>query len=272
VLEFLQPHGPAIRMTYLEHVTQAERNTEEKYHTKLALLYLNVVLDLLPAAPSLPFGKASRPGAEPGLLCKVRGKLLDFLKHSEHYSVATLLHRVKDSPLYEEAIVLYSRAGKHQAALTVLVEQMKDYQQAEEYCATNTSSDADLFLSLLQVYLTMGGSGPNLPPPAIRLLNTHAGELDPSKVLPLLPESLPLDSLAEYLMKAVESVQQKRREKMIERSLRMRADLLLAHTVAIARSSPITIDRETICRVVTSESATRFLLYIQTTSCATSNA
>ena len=68
-------------------------------------------------------------------------------------------------------------------ALTVLVEQMKDYQQAEEYCATNSHRDGNLFLSLLQVYLSLGGSAGVLPPPAIRLLNTHAAELDPVKVI-----------------------------------------------------------------------------------------
>jgi len=248
VLEFLQQYGPAIRMSYLEHVIQKEGNTDEKYHTKLALLYLNVVLDLLPASPSVTLGKVSRPGAEPGLLGKVRGKLLDFLKRSDHYSVATLLHRVKDSALYDEMVVLYGRDGKHQAALTVLVEQMKDYQQAEEYCTANSHKDADLFLSLLQVYLAMGGSGV-LPAPALRLLSTHASELDPVKVLPLLPSNLPLDSLVEYLMKAIESAQQQRRSKMVERSLRMRANLMLAHVMALSRSTPISIDRETKCSV-----------------------
>jgi len=58
---------------------------------------------------------------------------------------------------------------------------MKDYQQAEEYCTANSHKDADLFLSLLQVYLSMGGSG-LLPAPALRLLSTHATELDPVKV------------------------------------------------------------------------------------------
>jgi len=36
---------------------------------------------------------------------------------------------------------------------------------------------------------------------------------------------------------------------MVERSLRMRANLLLAHTVALSRSHPICIDRETKCSV-----------------------
>ena len=75
---------------------------EERYHTKLASLYLDEVLRL--SAEGSP--SSARMSA-------ARQSLLEFLEGSSHYHAPQLLSKVQDSELHRECALLYGRVGNH---------------------------------------------------------------------------------------------------------------------------------------------------------------
>jgi len=257
VLEFLSSYGGNYRQQYLEHIIFNEKNETEKYHTKLALLYLKVVLDLL--ASSSFFTNKFKPGEEPGLLGPVRKKLLTFLEWSSQYNVATLLQRVRDTLLHDECVILYSRIGQHHKALMVLVEQMKDFQRAEQYCMINSNKDQDLFISLLQVYLssppsssfenTTTTASSSVPEIAIRLLNRYPTYFNPVNVLPLLPPNLPLYPLLRYLTASMQHSHHEERDGMVVKNLNKLQNLQVSCQLVQNRDKAVLIDRDSKCKV-----------------------
>ena len=55
VLEFLSAFSESLRLPYLEHLVFKERNHEEKYHTTLAMMYLDTISELaVPGLASTP--------------------------------------------------------------------------------------------------------------------------------------------------------------------------------------------------------------------------
>eukprot|EP01006_Ploeotia_vitrea_P035647 TRINITY_DN65915_c5_g3_i1.p1 TRINITY_DN65915_c5_g3~~TRINITY_DN65915_c5_g3_i1.p1 ORF type:complete len:676 (-),score=338.33 TRINITY_DN65915_c5_g3_i1:28-1884(-) len=124
--------------TYLEHIVRYERNTDPKYHNALAQLYLNKVRTLaLPrASTAARSGLIYKAGEEPGMLGRVRSRLLSFLRESESYDCAEILMSidVSNTTLYDELIILYRKLGEHRQALTVCVELLQDHNRAVQYC------------------------------------------------------------------------------------------------------------------------------------------
>ncbi|KAL6074326.1 transforming growth factor, beta receptor associated protein 1 [Balamuthia mandrillaris] len=255
VLEFLSPFGHELRQEYLEHLIWAENNTEELYHNKLALLYLGQVADQV-VFPVSAHEKPVLAGTEPGVVGQVRTKLLRLLSDSSHYDVPTMLQRVKDTPLYEEAVIMHSKLAQYNSALMILVQYLRDYERAEAYCLRYHAVDENLFLSLLQIYLSSNQSSSStsqhsnhIPDNALRLLNRYPMELPPTKVLPLLPPNLPLSQLSEYLRRAFQRTSHLHRDGLILKNLRKLENLNVSYQLVQWRQRSTYLDRETKCPV-----------------------
>lgn len=279
VLEFLGPFGSQGVQTYLEFLVHDLKSEAESHHTRLALLYAQSVRELVPATPSPSF----KPGHEPGLLGKVRSKLLAFLDSSDAYSVPALVSFLRDTPLHAELLVVYAKGGMHTQALDLLVNTLGDYDQAEAYCAEQArraryaaphhlaalshsggqedeapgggggeEEGAHLLIRLLQIYLTHSPSAsaasPSLPAPALRLLNTYPTLLHPSRVLPLLPKEIPLASLSDYLARAVEGNVGELREGQVATNLLKYHHLQASAQLLKKRAGGLLVERETRCQ------------------------
>eukprot|EP01087_Luapelamoeba_hula_P011785 TRINITY_DN3247_c0_g1_i1.p1 TRINITY_DN3247_c0_g1~~TRINITY_DN3247_c0_g1_i1.p1 ORF type:complete len:893 (-),score=115.89 TRINITY_DN3247_c0_g1_i1:54-2732(-) len=250
VLAFLQPYGLNPRIRYLEHIILDLHSTDERYHTKLAQLYLEIVSNLFSTLPASS-SKTPAAGSEPGLLGKMRAKLLDFLRKSRYYNVDLLLHRTKEEPLYDELVILYGRDDQHEAALSVLVDKLQSPERAETYCLEHSKPDDEsLFLALLRVFLKAATPQEReIPPRALRLLLTYPDYLDPSTVLPLLPDGLLLSYVHAYLRSGVEHREALKRQGQITRSLRAHDHLMTATLLGNKRSASVVVDRDTKCAV-----------------------
>ena len=95
---------------------------------------------------------------------------MSLLESSNFYNFTVVLGPIISLPLYEEQIILFTKVFPFQYLLTfqlksyhkaleVIVDKLKDYTRAEEYCTKFKDSADDLTLSLLKVYL----SGPKQP-------------------------------------------------------------------------------------------------------------
>lgn len=62
--------------------------------------------------------------------------------------------------LFEERAILFSRMNDHKRALQIYAHNLKDFEGALKYCEANYNEGAnkDIYLLLLEVYLTPAGT------------------------------------------------------------------------------------------------------------------
>jgi hypothetical protein len=233
---------------YLEHVVFNQKNSDEKYHTKLANSYLDVVLPLLPASYDKDQARPE-PGTEPGNLGPYRLLLLRLMEFSKVLNASALLLRIKDSVLFDEQVLCYTRLGQHEDALRVIFTSLKSHNKAAAYCQKyQATADVNLFLILLKVYLKRVRNG-ELSPKVEQLLNDYPQYLRPNEVIPLLPPNINIKQLEKYLEASLRQGQSQLRSRQVEKQLRKK-DLLDAQLLRgrlTARS--ITVQPNTKCKV-----------------------
>ncbi|XP_027234374.1 transforming growth factor-beta receptor-associated protein 1 isoform X1 [Penaeus vannamei] len=215
VLQTLQRY-PQARLTFLHHLIDTKNLQEEKYHTELVLHYVDEAVRLM-----------NDKSASPEELEEARSKLQDLLTSSSHYQPQPVLARMKGTELHVEIAAVYGRLGEHEKALSMLVHQLKDFAAAEQYCiaqskgASNTTK-SNIFLILLKIYLRPppGGTEDDIElAPAIELLSVHAGDLEVSSVLSLLPPNWSLSIVHHYLRAALRTSMHQSRIKRIQQTL-----------------------------------------------------
>ncbi|KXJ14514.1 Transforming growth factor-beta receptor-associated protein 1-like, partial [Exaiptasia diaphana] len=147
IVEYLQRY-PEAQVIYLEYLVFTMKIQKEKFHTHLAVLYLERVFSL-----------RREPSCSVETVEGARMKLQNLLETSSLYRVALVLSKItEDSNLDAESAILYGKMGQHTKALQILVCKLNDFDAAVRYCNIN-SKDKDkgykekLFLMLLEVYL-----------------------------------------------------------------------------------------------------------------------
>ncbi|XP_076852591.1 transforming growth factor-beta receptor-associated protein 1 homolog isoform X2 [Brachyhypopomus gauderio] len=197
VIVYLQKHHKAL-LLYLEHLVLEQGVQKEKYHTHLAVLYVDQVLGLL-----------SRPTAPAEQLWSARSKLQRLLRESSLYRVQLVLGKVREADeLLVERAVLHGRLEEHQEALHILVHQLRDAAAAEDYCGWASASRGHahrrhLFHRLLATYLDPDVPGGPRVVEAVDLLNRHAEVFNAVEVLKVLPEAWSLELLRPFLCGAL---------------------------------------------------------------------
>ncbi|KAM3933506.1 transforming growth factor-beta receptor-associated protein 1 isoform 1-T3 [Leptodactylus fuscus] len=184
-------------LIYLEHLVMEKNIQKEKYHTHLAVLYLEEVLRL----------KSVESSDQSGLE-DLRQRFQNLLQQSDLYRVLFLIDKIKDTDLHMERAILHGKLEEHDQALNILVHQLKDFAAAENYCIWNSrGKDASyrkrLFQLLLSSYLTPSKPDNSLTMAAVDLLNNHPTDFDASKVLPQLPENWSVQLLSPFLTGAM---------------------------------------------------------------------
>ncbi|CAB3383602.1 Hypothetical predicted protein [Cloeon dipterum] len=214
VVELLQKFPKAL-VQYLEYLVLEEKNQDEKFHSRLAVIYLESLLQM------------QKNGSSLEEISRFRKKFQRFLHESNLYRVQTVLSKIKGMGLDQETATLYGKLGDHDKALTILVHRLKDYSAAEEYCEANTrgkskSNSADLFHSLLNCYLDPSldqERKEELVQPALDLINRKAKMFNVPKVLELLPKDLTVAEVESFLCGALRSSMHQFRMKKVESSL-----------------------------------------------------
>uniref|UniRef100_A0A8C6T6W7 Transforming growth factor, beta receptor associated protein 1 n=1 Tax=Neogobius melanostomus TaxID=47308 RepID=A0A8C6T6W7_9GOBI len=247
VVTYLTKHCEAL-LLYLEHLVLERQIQKETFHTHLAVLYLERVLALL----------SERPTDEAQLL-KARERLQAMLRESSLYRVQYILGKIdKCEKLLLERATLHGKLEEHDAALNILVHELKDFPSAEAYCIwASERRDAAyrqrLFHRLLGVYLdpqsqgTSAGAGGELEMAAVDLLNRHGEVFDAVQVLNLLPESWSLQLLRPFLGRAVRASMHACRTSQIALGLAHSENVQLLHDRLKERKKPIFVSDKKGC-------------------------
>lgn len=197
IVDYLYQYPKAL-VKYLEHLVMKQEIQAEKFHTHLAILYLEDILE------------KRKEGNEEAVM-EARTKLRHLLQVSSLCRVQLLLGKMSDADLHQEVAILYGKIEEHEKALDILVHNLKDFKGAELYCVSNTEGRGlkykhSLFHTLLAVYLD-----PKLEPskkeeylvPALELLNARAGDFDASQVLKMLPPNWSVSVVETFLRGAL---------------------------------------------------------------------
>lgn len=243
VIMYLQKHKQAL-LLYLEHLVLEKKLQKEKYHTDLAVLYVDQVLSL-----------TSQPSATNEQLSATRQKLQRLLKESSLYQVRLLLSKIQDSELLlAERATLHGKLEEHDKALHILVHQLKDSPAAEEYCSWASGSQdqvyrQNLFHQLLSIYLDPDVPGGPQTISAVDLLNRHAEDFDAVRVLELLPGEWSLPLLRPFLCGAVRASVHARYTSQVAVRLARAENIQLKHDRLKYRGGPIVVSEKKGCRL-----------------------
>ncbi|XP_076991034.1 transforming growth factor-beta receptor-associated protein 1 [Tamandua tetradactyla] len=188
---------PKALVKYLEHLVIDRRLQREEYHTHLALLYLEEVLQRRPSTHGT--------GTE---VTETQAKLRSLLRKSNLYRVHLLIERVQGAGLHVERALLHGKLGEHEEALRILVHELRDFSAAEDYCVRCAQARAGparqrLFHTLLAIYLRAGPHASERAVAAVDLLNRHASDFDAAQALQLLPDTWSVQLLCPFLLGAV---------------------------------------------------------------------
>ncbi|XP_052769246.1 vam6/Vps39-like protein [Mya arenaria] len=226
VLEYLENidrNNKDLAIKYLEHVIYMWNDNSEGMHSRFAHLLREKVQRYMPEyLAQLPEGHMPcKAGKEVGELGEYRTKLINFLQTSTFYRPEELLPRFKMTEYFEERAILLGRLGRHEVALGLYVIVLKDPILAEEYCRTyykkGKPGDKDVYYYLLKVYLEPPDHSvlglpafkdgqkpkPNIEE-ALRIMEEHAGCIDTTRALELLPADTRIVDILTFLENVLE--------------------------------------------------------------------
>lgn len=215
-------------------------------------------------------GVGTAPGEEEGTAGELRRDLLAMLSWSRLYDASAVKVLVAGTSLSEERVLLHGRAGEHESALRVCLEEMADLERAETYCVEAFDDDADLndsgsaaaedaalgrgaernpFLVLFSLLLAgVPGMG-SLRGEALRLMERHSRRVSLRQVLGVLPPDLPVGTVRRLLSRMVPAVESRWR---IARVAQQAAELeRLEANVELTQAQQhyAVMDRDTVCAV-----------------------
>ncbi|XP_037662751.1 transforming growth factor-beta receptor-associated protein 1 [Choloepus didactylus] len=233
---------PKALVKYLEHLVIDRRLQKEEYHTHLALLYLEEVLRERTSA--------SGKGTE---VTETQAKLRSLLQKSDLYRVHFLIDKIQGTSLHMERAILHGKLEEHGKALHVLVQELKDFPAAEDYCLWSSEGrDAPyrqrLFHTLLALYLNAGPDC-ELVVAAVDLLNRHTAEFDAAQVLQLLPDTWSVQLLCPFLTGAVRSSLHTRRMTQVALGLAKAENLIYKYDKMKLKGSSVRLSDKKVCQM-----------------------
>ncbi|KAL5007714.1 hypothetical protein ScPMuIL_016520 [Solemya velum] len=243
VIDYLH-RFPKTVIAYLEYLVFQKKLEKEKYHTHLAVLYLDSVLQLM-----------TTNNVKKEHLDQARSKLRHMLQISNLYRVQLILGKAKETEMFAECAILYGKLEEHDKALRILVHKLKDYGAAENYCLVNSQGREQnlrkrLFHILLSVYLDPAFERKDtLVAPAMALLNSNVAEFDTSKVLQLLPENWSVGLLSQFLTRAVRKSLNYCRMTRVECMMARGENLQVKQTCIELQKDPVPITDDRMCSV-----------------------
>lgn len=243
IIDYLHRFPEAV-ISYLEYLIFQKKLEKEKYHTHLAVLYLDSVLQLM-----------KEPNAKKEQIDIARSKLRHMLQMSSLYRVQLILGKAKETNMHAECAILYGKLEEHDKALRILVHKLKDYGAAENYCMVNSNGKDSvvrkrLFHALLNVYLDPSYEQKDqLIKPAVELLNNNVADFDTVKVLQSLPDSWSVHIISQFLSRAVRKSMNLSRNTRIERMMSRGENLRVKQTSIELQREFVTMNDDRMCAV-----------------------
>ncbi|XP_048578453.1 vam6/Vps39-like protein [Nematostella vectensis] len=258
VLDHIELNAKNLVIKYLEHIIFIWNEIQPRFHNKLINCYREKVQLLTREyLDSLPEGdEPVAPGSEPGELGELRGRLLFLLETSKYYQAENLLTHFQES-FYHERALLLGRVGRHDEALAIYIHVLQDSKLAEEYCQRTYGEEREgskeVYLSLLSMYL----DPPHIEgitqvtsniPAALAILKEHHQKISTAKALELLPATIQVREVYEFLLNVLDEKETKRKQSQVLKSLLFAEHLQIQEQRMFYQAHKIVITDERVCR------------------------
>ncbi|PRP77951.1 transforming growth factor-beta receptor-associated protein 1-like [Planoprotostelium fungivorum] len=237
VLDYLVTYGDLATEPFLEFSIFDMDDDSTERHNRLGLMYINTIKGIM-----------SKGGYE-NLLNETREKFVRLIRESKHIKESSILLQIQTLPLLEEKLILLTRMKQLMKALALIVEELHDFERAEQFCHDHQSDDEGLTLSLLKVYMDLPKESQIIPPRAAALLKSHSKQLNPVQVLPLLPAEMPLVQVKDYLLSAIRHNHHLYRTSQITRGLCKSETMNTRFSKMKTTNKALLITRDVLCPV-----------------------
>ncbi|XP_050430213.1 vam6/Vps39-like protein isoform X2 [Adelges cooleyi] len=252
VLDFLIRNHKNHIIPYLEHVIYVWGDTNAICHNALIHQYREKLQQ---------YDSKSKQVEQTAHSTKV--KLMEFLEQSKYYTPETVLVHFPLDGFFEERAIVLGKLGRHEQVLSMYVTVLNDIDRAISYCdKVYKSKDEDseqIYVTLLRLLIDppdswlagLGGvtkSAPNLNK-VIELLNKNAAQIATPDVLKVLPDQIPLYSIRNFLIIALNKTLGDRRLYQVNRGLLYAKLLKVQQQRILYESQNITLTEFNICRV-----------------------
>jgi hypothetical protein len=138
-----------------------------------------------------------------------------------------LLRHLPLSCMQHERVLLLKRLGRHEDVLTMLMHNGTNVAAAEDYCASVFETDPEVYHQMLRVCVHPPHGHRPLLQLAASLLVKHGQRMDVLQALALLPPSMPLQLLQQYLERTI------RHSAELLRDSQLRRNMLRGHHVDV---------------------------------------
>ncbi|KAJ1922601.1 Vacuolar morphogenesis protein 6 [Tieghemiomyces parasiticus] len=209
---------------------------------RLALLYLDAVTQT-----------TDSEGAEVSSDSPARTRLQAFLRTSTYYTPESILSRLPDDALHQERALVLAHMGRHEQALQIIIYQLADHTQAEVYCHDRQADVADIYLTLLRIYLRPESKALGDPTDspyltqALDLMTRYGRHLDPLVALPLVPASLPLQKLYPFFEESLRASHHRQQTRRVVRNLMVAERIQVQAEWSQLRARRVVITSDRVC-------------------------
>ena len=240
------------KVKFLKFLVLDKSSQDEKHHTQLAMAFIN-----------------NLKSAEKENLKENSANLSKLILTSEHLNANFLLQHLADTDLDYEKAILHGKLGQHDSALEILVNNLQNYQQAENYIDDIAANQKDLksklLFSLLNIYLhpTPGTNKEKFTSLAVELINSRASDMNGPKVIAALPQHWNIAIILPALKTFSRSSLHNQRMTSICKNLQRSKNIQLRAELMTASKDPVYIMTNNYCAIckknfMTADSVVRY--------------
>ncbi|RKO93265.1 vacuolar sorting protein 39 domain 2-domain-containing protein, partial [Blyttiomyces helicus] len=236
ILEHLESISSDHAITFLEHTIHERKDITPDFHDHLIFKYLEQLEQQL--ATSSNFWARRRT-------------LVAFLESSTVYRAERVLARFPADALFEERAVVLSRLKRHEEALRIYIDKVRNYQLANSYCEKHYDpsdpKSQDVFLILYRLYLKLVASGQITLDIVIAFLTLYGPNIDEREAMALLPRTVPLADLLGYFEKVLHEMHRTRNSDDFVKNILKAEQLQVHERLIMHQSRRIHITDERMC-------------------------
>ena len=231
VIEFLKPFSPSLKI-FLEFLVSAKKGDDTSVQTQLAVMYIDEI--------NLSDPQRNSPGQRLTV-----NKLRSLLRTSSGLDLARLSTILHTPRFPHEYAIVCGRLGQHAAAIKIFIEQLKDFDAAEEYCAC--VDDPKAWNCLLAACVTQE-QGSNFDR-MTDLLRRRPGQFDVTSALRSLPDGTRFEAIAPFVNFAVRESLHEKRMKMVEKALHQMDNLASRYQLSTLEKESFSLQPSSYCCV-----------------------
>ncbi|KAJ3012619.1 Vam6/Vps39-like protein [Thoreauomyces humboldtii] len=262
VVRFLESISGPYAIRYLEYLINELGDRDPGLNDNLIFCYVSRLKQELAAksglsGPMLPKrdGKGEgKPVNDSGRsFWDLRRKLTSFLENSTAYRAEQVLASFPIDALYEERAIVLSRLKRHEEALRIYIEKVRNYRLANIYCEKHYDpSDpvsADVFIILLKLYLSLVETDRYPIEQVHAFMATYGASISSAKALALLPQTTPLPSLLGYFERCLHDMHRTKNMNEVVKNLLKAECIQFKERLTHETSKRIAVTDERMCSI-----------------------